>query len=109
MADRIERTWDGKDFVFVNCADYDETDVARVETKQDYTVVQLDVSTSNFWGANPNRELVLNSEYLFIWVVPIDAYTLSEFADAVEAIFDGLADPADFTLFSRAHKQLNTM
>ena len=99
MAERIERTWDGKDFVFVNCNDYDSTDVARVQAEADYTVVQLDHSDSDFWQDRPNGDLVVRSDFLFIWLTPIEQ-PLSDFADAVEAIFDALGDKADFINYS---------
>lgn len=96
--DRIERTWDGKTFVFVNCCDYDSTDAARVAAESDYTVVQLNCSTSDFWQCDPGP-LVGRSDYLFIWLGPVDQ-SLSDFADAVEAVFDALETPADFIEYS---------
>jgi len=107
MAERIERTWDGKTFVFVNCDDYDETDFDRVEAESDYTVVQLSCSTSNFWQAAPGP-LVFRSGYLFVWTsAPMQA--LSDFADAVIAIYNALQDPADFVDYSFINGRCNTL
>lgn len=99
MAERIERIWDGKTFVFVNCCEYDSTDVARVNAETDYTVVQLDKSTTDFWQQDPNPDLVIRSDYLFIWSAKY-LQPLSDFADAVMGIFSALEDPDDFIEYS---------
>lgn len=98
MAERIERTWDGKTFVFVNCCDYGAADVSRIYAESDYTVVQLDRSTSDFWQNGPG-ELVVRSDYLFIWLASY-GQALSDFADAVIAFYDALENPADFVNYS---------
>jgi len=102
VADRIERTWDGKTFVFVDCHDYDETDLDRVLAGNEYTVVQLSCSTSDFWQEAPGP-LVFRSSYLFVWVTQSEQ--LADFADAVIALF---AVSEDFTKFDFSNGRVNT-
>jgi len=104
MAERIERTWDGKTFVFVTCMDYDQTDLDRVIAESEYTVVQLNCSTSDFWQEKPGP-LVFISAYLFVWLTPVDQ-SLSDFADAVIAKFDAAED---FREYSFSHGRCYTL